>query len=76
MTKPKYWTLSDVARELGVSRERARQLWNKGQGWNHDAEDLAGRPLFLKCPEMPKLVKSGRPRVGEAALHAPQKKRS
>jgi len=75
VSKPKYWTLSDIARQLGISRERTRQLWDKGHGWNHDAEDLAGRPLFLKCPEMPELAKPGRPRIGEPALKSPPKKR-
>ncbi len=68
-----YWTLADIARELGITRERARQIWDKGRGWKHDAEDRAGRPLFRECPVMPEQDPRGRPRVGEPALKDPQR---
>ena len=60
-----FYTLSDIARAYGITRQRAGQLYQE-QGWKSD-DTRSGFPLFRKIPRRPEKIKSGRPRISETA---------
>jgi hypothetical protein len=53
------WTLSQTARALEVSKERARIWWTEGR-LPHDIEDRDGRPYWSRPPRKPTALRPGR----------------
>ena len=45
----KIWTIAQIARAFGFSRQRAQQLTAQGR-IKHDLEDQGGVPYFSKPP--------------------------
>ncbi len=67
----KIYTMSDVARELGVSKERVRVWWSGGgekSRMPHDIEDQTGRPYWSKVPQHPVAIPPGRKAAKRARL--------
>jgi hypothetical protein len=59
----KIYTMSQVARALEVTKERARVWWNKGgkdSRMLHDIEDQDGRPYWSRVPNRPEAIPPGR----------------
>ncbi|HAS55342.1 MAG TPA: hypothetical protein DCS42_15045 [Nitrospiraceae bacterium] len=55
----KIYSMSQVARELEISKERVRVFWNEGR-MPHDREDQAGRPYWTRLPKKPEAIAPGR----------------
>ncbi len=57
----KIWTLTQIARALEITRQRADALWRQGR-LPHDIEDQAGTPYWSRVPRKPEALRPGRKR--------------
>lgn len=55
----KIYTMSQLSRELEISKERVRVFWNEGR-MPHDLEDQDGRPYWTRVPKRPAAIPPGR----------------
>jgi len=55
----KIWTMPQIARALGITRQRAAVLHAEGR-IPHDIEDQEGRPYWSRAPRKPTALRPGR----------------